>query len=233
MWPHATLIEVDNATLLDELFANAETRSLLGRRLTPLIAEVATRHLSILQEALWRKDYLPSVVAVPAQETVLDNGRFVVREAQWRLHDDGLLQPFYAVVDLYLATEAERFSELDEATGWRRITAFSLRRAQETGMSLDYIVRFLQQYCEGGVPISLLIRLKLWGGGYGEQPKITIEPAPLLHLSAQVLHDLQNDGELKLLLGSEIEQQSRLVRVDAKNLEQVVKLLKDRGFVVE
>jgi hypothetical protein len=233
MWTRATLMEVDNATLLDELFANAETRSLLGRRLTPLIAEVAPHHLSALQKVLWRKDYLPSVVTAPTQETVLDNGRFVVREAQWRLHDDGLLQPFYAVVDLYLATEAERFSELDGATGWRRITPSSLPRAQETGMSLDYIVRFLQQYCEGGIPTSLLIRLKLWGGGYGEQPKITIEPAPLLHLSAQVLQDLQNDEELKPLLGPEIEQQSRLVRVDAKNLEHVVKLLKERGFVVD
>ena len=100
-------------------------------------------------------------------------------------------------------------------------------------MSLDYIVRFLQQYCQGGVPTSLLVRLKLWGGGYGEQPKIAVEPAPLLHLSAQVLQDLQNDEEIKLLLGSEIEQQSRLVRVDARNLEQVIKLLKERGFVVE
>jgi hypothetical protein len=54
-----------------------------------------------------------------------------------------------------------------------------------------------------------------------------------LHLSAQVLQDLQNDEELKPLLGPEIEQQSRLVRVDAKNLEHAVKLLKERGFVVE
>jgi XPB/Ssl2-like helicase family protein len=233
MWPHATLLEVDDATLLDALFANAETHSLLGRRLTSQIAEIAPHHLTTLQEILWGKDFLPSVVVAPSQETVLDNQRFVVREAQWRLHDDGLLQPFYAVVDLYLAAEAKRFSEPDEATGWRRITPSSLRRAQETAMSLDYIVRFLQQYCEGGVPTSLLIRLKLWGGGYGEQPEIAIEPAPLLHLSAQVLQDLQNDEELKPLLGSEIEQQSRLVRVDAKNLEQVVNLLKERGFVVE
>jgi hypothetical protein len=156
-----------------------------------------------------------------------------MREHQWRLHDDGLLQPFYAVTDLYLVAEAERFSDPDKLSGWQRITPSSLRRAREAGISLDYIVRFLQQYCEGGVPASLLIRLKLWGGGYGEQPTITVEPAPLLRLSASVLQDLQNDEELKPLLGPEIEQQSHLVRVDAGNLERVVALLKERGFVVE
>jgi hypothetical protein len=100
-------------------------------------------------------------------------------------------------------------------------------------MELDYIVRFLQQYCEGGIPTSLLIRLKLWGGGYGEHVTIAVEPAPLLRLSSDVLQDLQNDEELKFLLGAEVEQSSRLIRIDARNLERVVELLKERGFNLE
>lgn len=233
MRQHAILLEVDDATQLDALFANTETRTLLSRRLTPLIAEVAIRHLPALQEVLWRSGYLPSVVSAPAQETVLDSGRFIVREPQWQIHDDGLLQPLYAVIDLYVAAEAERFSEQDEPTGWRRITPSSLRSAQAAGMSLDYIVRFLQQYCASGVPTSLLIRLKLWGGGYGEHPTISLEQAPLLRLSAQVLQDLQNDEALKTLLGPEVERQSRLIRIDASNLERLVALLEERGFIVE
>ena len=98
---------------------------------------------------------------------------------------------------------------------------------------MDSIIRFLQQFCEGGIPGSFLIRLKLWGNGYGEQHSIQVIQAPLLYLSAQVLQDLQTDEELRHLLGTEVAQQGQLVRVPAENLEQVMKLLKERGFVVE
>ena len=98
---------------------------------------------------------------------------------------------------------------------------------------MEVLIRFLQQYCEGGVPGSFLIRLKLWGGGYGEHPGIQVERAPLLYLPAEVLPDLLADEELQHLLGSEVAQQGRLVRVPPGNLEHVVELLKDRGFVVE
>ena len=159
--------------------------------------------------------------------------RLSVREPQWQLHNDGLLQPFYAVPDLYLVAEVERFSELNEPTGWYQITTGSLQRALENGLELSYILRFLQQYCEGGIPGSLLIRLKLWGSGYGETQHIMVEHAPLLRLSTQVLQDLQADEELKALLGGEVEQQSRLVRVETQHLERVIELLRERGFDIE
>ena len=137
------------------------------------------------------------------------------------------------MTDLYLAAEIERVSERDEVTGWRKITRSIIQRACRAGLSLDVLIRFLQQYCEGGVPGSFLIRLKLWGGGYGEQPDIQVEQAPLLYLPAEVLQDLLADEELQHLLGTEVAQQGRLVRVPPRNLERVVELLKDRGFVVE
>ena len=71
--------------------------------------------------------------------------------------------------------EAERFSDLDEQTGWRRITPVSLQRARQAAFSFDTITTFLQQYCEGGIPPSFLIRLKLWGGGYPDQSAIAID----------------------------------------------------------
>jgi hypothetical protein len=233
LWQGAALLEVDDMTLLDALFADEETSPMLGRRLSPVLAEVAPRHLPALQEILWRRSYLPALTSAPAQDNLLEYGRLVAREPQWRLHEDGLLQPLYAVTDLYLAAEIERVSERDEQTGWRRITPSIIQRVCSDGLSLDAIIRFLQQYCEGGVPGSFLIRLKLWGGGYGEQQTIRVEQAPLLYLPAQVLQDLQADEELQHLLGSEVAQQGRLVRVPADNLERVVELLKDRGFVVE
>jgi len=233
IWPEATLLEVDDVALLDALFAAEETRVLFGRRLTPRLAEVAPHKLPAVQEALWRQDYLPA--STMAQDAALENGRLVTRESQWRLHDDGLLQPFYAVLDLYLVAEVERFSERDEVTGWHRITPTSLRRALDEGMALEHIVRFLQQYCEDGVPGSFLIRLKLWGNGYGEasEPQaIHVEAAPLLRLPARILQDLQGDEDIKLLLGDVLESQSRLVHVDAQNLERIVALLRERGFTV-
>ncbi len=233
MWNGATLLEVDEPSLLDELFTNEQTCPLLGRRLAPHLVEVAPQQLVALETFLWQRNYLPSVVAAPTQDTVSNNGQFVQREPQWRLHDDGLLQPFYAVVDLYLMAEVERFSDYDDATGWPRITPTALQHARDMGITLDYITHFLHQYCEGGIPPSFLIHLKLWGGGYPDQHAITVERTPMVRLSAQVLQDLRADTELAALLGSEIEQDSRLVRIQADDVERVVEILKERGFEVE
>jgi len=233
MWRNATLLEVDEPTLLDELFAHEQLRPLLGRRLGPLLAEVMPQHLPALQTFLWQHDYLPSLVTAPTQDIVSDNGHLSLREPQWRLHDDGLLQPFYAVTDLYLMAAVERFSDSDDLTGWRRITPTTLQRAREMNISLESIMHFLQQYCEGGIPPSFLIRLKLWGGGYPGQHTVTVERTPMVRLSAQVLQDLRADAELAPLLGSEIEQESRLIHIQAEHVERVVGLLKERGFVVE
>ncbi|GAC1625294.1 MAG: hypothetical protein NVS4B11_21110 [Ktedonobacteraceae bacterium] len=233
VWRDATLLEVDESALLDDLFANEQTRPLLGRRLAPCLVEVAPQQLSAIQAFLWQRDYLPSLVTAPTQDTIVEHGHFALREPQWRLHDDGLLQPFYAVTDLYLMATVERFSDLDDMTGWRRITPSALQRAQEANSSLDFITHFLQHYCEGGIPPSFLIRLKLWGGGYTNQQTIAVERAPLVRLSAQVLQDLRADAELAPLLGSEIGQNSLLVHVEADAVERVVELLRERGFMVE
>ncbi len=233
MWRNATLLEVDASALLDELYTHEQTRPLLGRRLAPCLAEVAPQHLPAIQAFLWQRDYLPSLVTAPTQDIVSDNGHLAPREAQWKLHDDGLLQPFYAVTDLYLLAAVERFSDRDDLTGWRRITPTALQRAREASISLDTITHFLRQYCEGGIPPSFLIRLKLWGGGYPGQHTVTVERTPMVRLSAHVLQDLRTDAELAPLLGSEIEQESRLVHIQAEDVEHVVDLLRERGFVVE
>lgn len=233
MWQHATLLEVDAAALLDTLFADEEARPMLRRRIAPLLAEVATRHLPKLQELLWRQNQLPSLTSAPTQDTMVENGRLVVREPQWRLQEDGMLRPLYTVLDLYMVAELTQFSELDEASGWRKITPTALRGAIESGKTLEQMISFLQYYCEGGIPTSFLIRLKLWGGGYNEQQSIHVEQKPLLRLHASILQDIQADEELRPLLGSEVEQKSRLIRVDAEHLDRVIALLRERGFLVE
>src|SRR5207247_6374904 len=65
LWQGATLLEVDDPALLDVLFADEEASHMLGRRLSPILAEVAPHQLSPLQEMLWRRDYLPAVVSAP------------------------------------------------------------------------------------------------------------------------------------------------------------------------
>jgi hypothetical protein len=233
LWPRAALLEVDQPELLDSLYADEETRPLLGRRLSLVLAEVAPGHLPAIQKALWQRDYLPALTSTPTQDSLLATGQPAASEPQWRLHENGLLQPLYAVTNLYLAAEAERISVLDEESGWQQITPASIQRAREAGISLDAIVRFLQQYCEGGMPASFLIRLKLWGGGYSGMSAITVEQAPLLRLSAQILQDVQADAELQSLLGSEVPPQARLVRVPPEHLARVVELLRERGFEIE
>ena len=167
LWPRVALLEVDEAALLNELFADEQTRSLFGRRVAPLLAEVKTEHMDALQTLLWQREYMPALASAPLYNDLLASGHMPVHEAQWKLLTDGLLQPLYPVVNLYLAAELDRISEPDEATGWRRITSASIATSQH--IPLEHIVRFLQQYCQSGVPPSFLIRLKLWGGGYDRQ----------------------------------------------------------------
>jgi hypothetical protein len=233
LWHDVTLLEVDDAALLDALFADAGTRPFFGRRLTPVLAEVVTGQLSTVQEILWQQDYLPALVSATMHNGLLESGRFATREPQWRLQYSGLLQPCHAVLDLYLAAEVERITEHDETTGWRKITPASIQQACSAGLPLEHVLRFLQHYCEGGVPVSFLIRLKLWGGGYEQQDAIGVEHAPMLRLSSQALQDIQADEELGPLLGTEVPPESSLVRVPPDALNHVIELLKDRGFSVD
>src|SRR5437660_4650137 len=63
LWQGAILLEVDEAALLDQLLADAETRNLFGRRLAPLLVEVLTDQLQTVQAILWQRDYLPALVS--------------------------------------------------------------------------------------------------------------------------------------------------------------------------
>ncbi len=233
LWRGVTLLEVDDVALLDTLFSDDETRPLMGRRLAPLLAEVASDQLSAIQEVLWQRNYLPALVSAPVHESLLESGRLPTHEPQWRLQNDGLLHPCHPVVDLYLAAELERFTEPDETTGWRRLTPKAIQAACNAGLPLEHLIRFLQHYCEGGIQTSFLVRVKLWGGGYAEHNAIGVERSPLLSLSAQALQDIQADEELGPLLGTEVAQENRLVRVAPEALEHVIALLKERGFEVD
>ncbi|MBE3561409.1 MAG: helicase-associated domain-containing protein [Ktedonobacteraceae bacterium] len=233
LWQEAVLLEVDDEALLDELFAQPETRSLFGRRLTSCLAEVLPSRLAEVQRVLWQRDYLPTLSSASAGDEIGQESLAEALEPQWRLHADGLLQPLYAVSDLFLVAAAGRFSVRDEATGWLRITATALQRALAARLSLDTIVHFLQRTCAGGIPGSFLLRLRLWGGGYGQTPRISVERAPLLNLPPQVWSDIQADEELQQLLGAEVESQQRLVHVEEHNLERVIALLRERGFTIE
>ncbi len=232
LWPNATLIEVDDEALLDTLLANKEMCMFFRRRLSPTMAEVNPKHLAAVQECLWQHRYLPALSSATTLETTLEDSS-PLQEPQWQLDNDGLLQPYYAVPNLYLVAEVERFCEHDKATSRHKITASSVHRALKQGITFEFIIRFLQQYCDGGIPAALLIRMKLWGDGYGNKQNIQVERAPLLRLDEEVLHDLAADKELGNLLGPEVEQQARLVRVDPDNLERVIALLRERGFSVE
>jgi hypothetical protein len=233
-----TLIEVEDEPLLDAFYADDGLRPLLGRRLAPTLAEVPADQLETFQALLWQREYLPALAAAPAYTNLLESGGRVpvsmpAHEAQWRLLEHGLLEPCYPVLNLYLAAELERFTVLDRPTGWQRITPDSIRRACDDGLALDAIIRFLQRYCEGGLPASFLIRLKMWGGGYQQQERIQLEAAPLLRLSLAALRDIQADEELGALLDAEVPPDSRLVRVPPQSLARVLELLRERGFTVE
>jgi hypothetical protein len=231
IWPEVTLLEVAESTLLDELMTDERSHHLFRRRLSPLLAEVLTHALGEVQELLWQRNLLPAR-SVASSYDLQDESSGTIHEPQWRLREDGVLEPCYPVLNLYLVTQATRFCEHDEETGWLRITETSLQNALEQSISLERILYFLQEYCVGGMPGSLLIRLKLWGGGYrGGSPQIAVEHAPLLRLSADVLRDLQSDEELAPLLGPVVISEQRLVHVSERELPLVLALLRQRGFL--
>ncbi|MGB8344268.1 MAG: helicase-associated domain-containing protein [Ktedonobacteraceae bacterium] len=233
LWQNAALIEVDDPALLDSLLADEATRALFRRRLSSTLAEAVASRLPALQAVLWQRDYLPAITPAPEQDALGESERRGARGPQWQLRDDGLLRPLYTVVDLYLAAEVAQFTTRDEQTSWPRITPATIQHAIESGLALSAIIRFLQAYGDGGVPPSFLMRLRLWGGGYGEHSSIRVEQMPMLYLSEQALQDVRADDALRVLLDAAVPAEGRLVRVPHEHLEQVIALLKERGFTVD
>jgi hypothetical protein len=237
IWQNMTLLEVDDESSLDELLADEHSRTFFGRRLAPNLIEVLTNQLASVQALFWQRNDLPALTVVsPANaepEGDEPDQQLPEREPQWQLHENGLLQPLYPVLDLYQVVEAQRFCEVDQETSWYRITATSVRQAIKQGFELDTLIDFLQASCMEGIPGSLLIRLKLWGNGYSNPDDLHIEPAPLLRLPTDIFLDLQFDEELRPLFGAEVEQSYRLIQVDPAHLERVLGLLRERGFQVD
>jgi hypothetical protein len=232
LWRAATLLEVDNPALLDELLTDPQASVWLIRRLAPTLAEVATQYLAPLQELLWQRDYLPALASASLHQDLLNGAPLPTHEVQWTLLPNGLLQPCHPLSNLYLTAELERITQPDETSGWRKITPTSLQQALASGLALARIIEFLQNYCVNGIPGSFLIRLKLWGQGYTEPASLQVETAPLLSLSAQTLQDLLSDEEIGPLLDTPVEPEKRLVHVLPDNLERALALLKERGFEV-
>jgi hypothetical protein len=235
IWQDMTLLEVDNESLLDELLADEHSRTFFGRRLAPHLIEVLTNQLASVQALFWERNQLPALTVVspasaPSEEE--ENQALAEREPQWQLHEDGLLQPLYPVLDLYQVVKVQQFCEVDQDTSWYRVTANSVCQAVKQGFELATIISFLQAFCLEGIPGSLLIRLKLWGDGYSSPNDLHVERAPLLRLPADVFEDLRSDEELRTLLGTDVEQSYRLIRVDPAHLERVLGLLRERGFHV-
>jgi hypothetical protein len=235
IWPSSTLFEVDDPAFLDTFLSDPRTSHLFQRRLSPTLAEVTPQQLQQLQELLWEQNIVPAVSSADEQKQI---GTVLPREheTQWRLHDAGLLQPIYSVSDLYVVAEAERFCVRDESSGWLRITAASLQNALHQGMTLAQIIAYLQHFCLDGIPPALLIRLKLWGGGYAASspgPFVAVEHTPLLAVHNDVLQDLLADASVAMLLGTVVDAQTRLLHVRDTDLPALLALLRQRGFTID
>ncbi|GHO74320.1 hypothetical protein KSD_20910 [Ktedonobacter sp. SOSP1-85] len=230
IWREATLMEVADSALLDALLGEQETSSLFGRRLSSTLVEVAPGKLAEAQQVLWEREQLPAVTraGTPRREDGEER-----HEPQWRLREDGLLQPLYGVLNFYLVRVAERFCAYDEARGGLCLTESSVRAALKQHMTLDEIMDFLRRYCIDDIPGSLVLRLKLWGNGYEGQRHIGVARAPLLILPEQILNDLEADEEIHNFLQEAIAPEQRLVRVSEQHLERVLRLLRERGFTTD
>ncbi len=88
LWTRMALIEVENEAMLDTFYEDETLRPFIGQRLSPTLAEVAADQLQPLQERLWERDLLPSLVSAPLYRNVLEsNGRMPPKRrsgACWR-----------------------------------------------------------------------------------------------------------------------------------------------------
>nr|BBH89255.1 hypothetical protein KTC_40060 [Thermosporothrix sp. COM3] len=226
LWRKVILLEVEDPAVLDELCAQEE---LYVRRLSSTLVEVLPERMQEIREWLWQRALLPAQTEAPAHSPLAGEAG----GPQWRLLEDGVLQPLYPVVDLFVAAEAERFCEQHKTHGGFCLTPDSVRQALKQGMELEGIIRFLQRYCLDGIPGSLLPRLKLWGDGYSASTSIYLEQGPLLRLPEQVLQDLHGDEQVSALLGPTLEPEYRFVRISPSNLERLRALLRERGFALD
>jgi len=215
----APLLHVADAAALDELYADPALAPLLGRRLAPTVALVASADLRKLSDRLVAGGRLPALTegpdkqASPAPRLSVDvEGRITFRQRLPSIYDLSLLRPF-----------------AEEADGTMRLSPQSLRRGAKAACSADEIVATLERLHAGPLPPDVSAFVRRWAKDWGEGA--LFETALLQVDQAATLSDLLADPEVKPLLQA-VPGAPTLALVRPESVPRLRALLDARGMAL-
>jgi hypothetical protein len=216
---HVSVVQAASPELIDALLAVPSVQSAILQRLSGTLVMVNAKKVDAVEQALLSIDELPSRSS-RAEDAL--RGSIAVSP-------DGVIHFAHGMPSLYVRGRLHAFA--DETDGVWRITAASVRRAQEAGMDAQAILSDLRELVSAQVPPALEIPIKAWSRHYGDA---VVRSVTLIEFQDQnTLDELLDDPDLKRYLKPFKPRSSLgLALVDPANLEMVTSLLSERGVVV-
>ena len=205
--------------MIDALLAESSVQSAILQRLSGTLVMVNAKKVDAVERALLSIDELPTRSG-RAEDAL--RGSIAVG-------DDGLIHFAHGMPSLYVRGRLHAFA--DETDGVWRITAASVRRAQEAGMDAQAILSDLRELVAVQVPPALETPIKAWSRHYGDA---VVQSVTLIEFQDQAtLDELLADPELKRYLKPFKPRASLgLALVDPENVDAVTGLLSERGVAV-
>lgn len=216
---HVAVIQAASPELIDALLAVSSVQPAILQRLSGTLVMVNAKKVDAVERVLLSIDELPTRSA--RTEDALQGSIAV--------DDDGAIHFAHDMPSLYVRGRLHAFA--DETGGIWRITASSVRRAQETGVDAQTILSDLRELVAGQLPPVFETRIKAWSRHYGDA---VVQSVTLIEFQDQAtLDELLADLELKRYLKPFKPRASLgLALVDPANLDTVTSLLSERGVAV-
>jgi hypothetical protein len=212
-----SLLQAADADLLAELMDAPQTGKHLARAVSPEVALIKKNRHKQLVAALLEQHCFPAISQVGQ-----DTRQSVV------VHEDGRVQPLYAVPSLYLRGKLSRLAE--ERDGSWQITPESVRRAGGNKNKVRRLLDELRELQRGPFPQDLAEKIKAWGGYYGHAAARTLT---LIEFRDQAtLDELRTHPDLKAHLLPFRAGERALAVVPEDKLEQVKQTLAHLGIKV-
>ena len=216
-------MEVADGRLLDELAADPELATLLGRRVSERVMLVPAANIEALRRRLVSEPSFP----LPA----LTEGNDARGEGSVRIDASGRVDFGQPLASMYVRAALRPFVD-EEPDGSMRLTPAALRRAIEPvrdrpGMSADEILAVLQRLHAGPLANEVVVLVRRWAREWGRG---TISQAALLQVEhAEIMSALLTDAELQPHL-QPVAGNPTLAIVVAGEVGKVRAMLKERGM---
>ncbi len=213
-----SLLQVEDAATLDELFANQAVAPKLGRRIggdIALTSDPAGAVNAALRDAGW--------LALLTQRGQTNAPASVTAD------ESGNVTFIHRTPSIYAYEGIEPFAERIDARH-ARITPSSVAAATRIKLSVPEMIARLKQVHRGEIPQPLVMRLKAWGKYYGGAKLGTLTLIEFRDEQARA--ELLDDPELKQCLDPFDAGKRPLALVRADSLEHVKALLAERGVEI-